>query len=168
MILRVGEWKLDIDVQRTMQYYAKESEQRCDCAYCRNFSAVVDEKFPDLRSFLVQFGVDIDTPDESMPYDGPGEMWYVNVYSVCGKILEGDGKKLEVDGVNIHLFSENRRQVPSYSPEPSFFLETGMIALPWVLDEPMEETISPANEPSFLEKMWHKLLSWVKNDRVQS
>lgn len=168
MILQDADWKFDIDMQRTMQYYAEESAQRCDCAYCRNFSAAVDGKFPELRPFLAQFGIDIDTPDESMPFDQPGEMWYENVYSVCGNILDGDDTIRNIYGIDVHVSSENTIGIPSSAPKPCFYLSIGMIRLPWVLDEPMEETVSPANEPTFLAKMWQKLLSKVRNDPVQS
>lgn len=40
-----------------------------------------------------------------------------------------------------------------------FMLEVGEMVLPWVLEEDMDEVISPANEPEFLEKMYRKLLS---------
>ena len=168
MILQVGDWVVDIDLERTMQYYAEESAQRCDCAYCRNFSSAVDLKYPQLRPFLAQFGVDIDTPDESMPYDRPGEIWYENVYSVCGNVLKGENGIRNIDTVAVEISSENIQQIPSSAPEPHFFLNVGMIMLPWVLEEPLEETLSPANEPSFLEKMRDKLLSKIRGDRFTS
>lgn len=168
MILRVGEWVLDVYIERTLEYYAEESAQRCDCAYCRNFSASVDAEYPQLRPFLAQFGIDIDTPDESMPYDQPGKMWYENIYSVCGQILEGDQTVQTIQGVDVELSAENTREIPSSAPSPCFYLNVGMIQLPWILDEPMDETISPANEPSFLKKMWEKLLFRGGNDRLKS
>ena len=35
----------------------------------------------------------------------------------------------------------------------------------FVLEEPMQDTLSPANEPSFIMKMWDRLLGKVKNSR---
>ena len=52
MILQIDDWKFDIDMERTMEYSAKEAAEHCDCAYCRNFYAAVDEHCSDLRPFL--------------------------------------------------------------------------------------------------------------------
>ena len=38
-------------------------------------------------------------------------------------------------------------------------LEVGELELPWVMDEPWEDVISPANEPEFLERMYRKLMA---------
>lgn len=45
-----------------------------------------------------------------------------------------------------------------------FFLGVSQIILPWVLGEPMKDTVSPANELSFLKKMWARLLSKPHRD----
>ena len=44
---------------------------------------------------------------------------------------------------------------------PYFVLWVGPMNLPWVLDEPLEEEeiVSPANQPSFLKRMWNWLLN---------
>ena len=135
--------EFDIDLDQTMLCRAKEAEDPCDCAYCRNFAASVDGRYPNLRPFLAQFGIDICYPDESMPFDMPGEMWYENQYSVCGNILTGDQATLVVDGVEVHFHRENLLHINPVCPEPCFFVGVGMMRLPWVLDEPMGEVRSP-------------------------
>lgn len=165
MILEIDDWKFDIDMTATMEYSAKEVAEHCDCAYCRNFYAAVDGVYPNLRPYLAQFGLDIEAPDESLPIDIENEMWYDSVYLVCGKILAAGSSDLLCDGVQIRPTKEHELHINSRCPEPRFFLDVGRLILPWLLDEPMEDVISPANEPSFLKKMWNKLLKrQPKND----
>ena len=42
--------------------------------------------------------------------------------------------------------------------EETFKLEVGEIPMPWVLEEDMNEIISPANEPECLERMYKRLI----------
>ena len=167
MILVLGDAQFDIDLEKTMDYYAREGEERCDCAYCRNFSAAVDRLYPNLRKFLSQFGIDIATPDSSMPYDYPNEMWYENVYCVAGNILKGEMYSFTVDGVEVYACKDVPHTNAACS-DAHFFLCVGMIILPWVLEEPMHDVLSPANEPSFLRKMWDKLLSRIAKTDLTS
>jgi hypothetical protein len=47
--------------------------------------------------------------------------------------------------------------------EPYFILALDGLEILWELEEePFEEVISPANEPSFLKKMWDRLLEKLK------
>lgn len=168
MILDLGDATFDIDFEKTVLYYAAEVKERCDCAYCRNFSVTVDWEYPSLRPLLARFGIDIDTPDESMPYDQPNEIWYENVYSVTGSILEGEDLSFLVDGVTVHVYADHQHKAYTACPAPRFYIRVGMMILPWALNEPMEDVLSPANEPSFLQKMWRRLLSRVKNTDITS
>lgn len=166
MILQIDDWIFDIDMERTMERSAAEAREHCTCAYCRNFYAAVDARYPNLRPFLAQFGIDIEAPDEMMPFDFPDEMWYENVYSVSGRILSAEEIAFTIDGVEVWIYSENKIHINPISPEPCFFIGVGMTVLPWVLDEPMKDVLSPANEPSFLKKMWDKLLGKADNTGI--
>jgi hypothetical protein len=166
MHLKIDGLQLDIDLDGTMLHQAKEAENPCDCAYCRNFSAAIDGAYPNLRSFLAQFGLDITLADESMPYDQPNQMWYENVYCVCGRILSGDETTVEIDGTEVYFHSEH--QINSACPQPRFYITVGMMRLPWVLDEPVADVISPANDPSFLQKMWNRLLTRYGKLKIKS
>lgn len=170
MILQIDDWKFDIDMVRTMEYSSAEAKYHCDCAYCRNFYAVVDTDYPQLRPFLSQFGIDIEAPDELMPYDIGEDMYYEGIYMVCGTILQ-IGRKPILDCGCLTIVPREYGDGPQNNhncPEPFFALDVGTVILPWVLDEPMRETVSPANEPSFLKKMWLRLLSRVRPDNLQS
>ena len=172
MILQLEDWKFDIDIARTMKYSAAEAAEHCDCAYCRNFYAAVDQCYPDFRPFMAQFGLDVEAPDELMPFDFEGEMYYDGTYMVCGRILQAGQAPLELSGIRIRATVDDGTgkmiQVNHSCPEPCFALDISSIVLPWVLNEPISETVSPANVPSFLKKMWDKLLGNEPNNKVNS
>lgn len=170
MRLKIADWEFDIDMERTMAYSAAEAAEHCDCAYCRNFYEVVDTDYPELRPFLAQFGLDIEAPDELMPYDVADDMHYDGVYMVSGRILQKGQKPLLDHGcLTIEAREyEDGLLINHNCPEPCFALDVGTVILPWVLDEPMKDTISPANEPSFLKKMWDRLLGKAKKSDIES
>ena len=156
MILEIDGWKFDVDMEATMEYSSNEAKDYCNCAYCRNFYAAVDNAYPNLRPFLAQFGLNIEAPDELMPFDMEDRMDYDGVYAVAGRILHVGDELLQVDGLRIA--PELDSQIDHSQLEPCFYLAIDNIQLPWVLDEPMKDVVSPANFPSFLKKMWNKLL----------
>ena len=49
MRLQLADWVFEIHMDATMQYSAAEAAEHCDCAYCRNFYAALDARYPDLR-----------------------------------------------------------------------------------------------------------------------
>ena len=163
MILQIDDWVFDIDIDQTMAYSSAEAAEHCECAYCRNFYGAVDQVYPELRPFLTQFGLDIEAPDEQMPYDMDGKMYYDSVYMVCGSITQWGSKPFRLGNVLIRPSVDV--ECDHLCPEPHFALEVDSVILPWILDEPMEETVSPANFPEFLKKMWERLLGkFTKND----
>ena len=168
MILQIDDWKFDIDMERTMAYSANEATEHCGCAYCRNFYVAVDQEYPALRPYLAQFGLNIEAPDEQMPYDYQEKMYYDSAYMVSGTILSMGRKPLLVGDVLISPKSADDVQINHSCPEPCFALDVGTVALPWVLDEPMKDTVSPANFPFFLKKMWQRLLGKAQKDKTDS
>lgn len=166
MILQIEDWTFNIDMERTMEYSAAEAADHCDCAYCRNFYESVDQVYPELRPFLAQFGLNIEAPDEQMPYDMDGKMYYDSLYMVCGSITQSGVRPILLG--NVLIRPSICVECNHSCSEPNFALEVESVILPWIMDEPMEETVSPANFPEFLRKMWERLLGkFTKND-VQS
>ena len=164
MILRIGDWKFDVDTVRTMAYSAAETAEHCTCAYCRNFYTAVDTDYPELRPFLAQFGINVEAPDELMPYDIGNDMHYDGIYMVCGTILQTGPKPILDCGfltVEAREYDDSMH-INHTCPQPHFVLDVGTVILPWVLDEPREETLSPANEPSFLKKMWTRMIFRIR------
>ena len=168
MIIQIDDWKFDIDMTSTMEYSSGELAEHCDCAYCRNFYAAVDQVYPELRPFLAQFGVEIEAPDELMPYDFNAEMCYYGIYSVSGTILNCGISRLHAGQYPVNIAKDIELHVNSDCPTPSFFIEIGPLYLPWILDEPMKDVVSPANLPSFLKKMWDNLLKRQPSQEIQS
>ncbi len=152
MILEIADWKFDIDLETTMEYSAQEAKDHCNCAYCRNFYAAIDGIYPELRPFLAQFGLDIEAPDELMTFT---PTMYHSVYAVFGVILK-TGSRLDISGISVDIGEDE--QISVCCPKPYFTIGIGTFEIPWVLDEPFEDVISPANDPSFLKRMWSKFL----------
>lgn len=172
MILQIDDWKFDIDMERTMEYSADEAAEHCDCAYCRIFYAAVDRTYPELRPFLAQFGLDIEAPGE-MDTDiyRCDSIDYELGYIVFGKILRCGDTELFAGTLHASVVYPKRgTYLWEIMPKDAecFELSIPFFRLPWVLDEPMEDVVSPANEPSFLKKMWYRLLGKAKNSDITS
>lgn len=167
MILQIDDWKFDVDMSRTMEYSASEAAEHCTCAYCRNFYAAVDACYPNLRPFLAQFGIDIEAPDELMPFTATHMMV---LYAVSGRILQYNKHPILQCDVRIDPEPLETSMINTECPGPAFVLSVGPFDIPWVLDEPLVEDniVSPANEPPFLKKMWDRLLVRLKKDDIQS
>lgn len=166
MVFSIEDWEFDVDLSQTMAYSAAEAAEHCTCAYCRNFYAAVDDAYPQLRPFLANFGVDVEAPDELMPFTSTN---LLNLYAVCGKIRKAGSSPIFVSGLRIDPESQKVSMVNTACPEPLFILSVGPFDIPWVLSEPPEETeiVSPANRPSFLKRMVNWLLGRNPSDGTQ-
>ena len=157
MLLQIDDWKFDIDMARTMEYSAAEAADHCDCAYCRNFYAAVDVAYPGLREFLAEFGIHIEAPEELMPFTATNILC---AYAIEGKILQFGNPIMRFGDISIYAENPDTAMVPVHQVKmPYFILWVGPMDLPWVLEEPLieEEIVSPANQPSFLKRMWNRL-----------
>lgn len=146
MVIAFADWKFRVDVAATMEQTTRYSKDHCTCAYCRNFYATVDEAYPDLRPFLAKFGVYLDGPSEVMPLE-PNLI--LVCYRVHGEVLSRGREDFWLGDVH-------------FSVEPSedgtFLLWAGEMDVPWVLEEDMDEVVSPANLPEFMERMRQTVL----------
>ena len=96
---------------------------------------------PLLRAVMEQFGVHLEGPCELMPFT-PTLM--LACYRVDGQILQWGKAQLSVKGVTL---------LPEAGDGETFLLWVGEIQLPWLQNEPVEEVVSPANLPEFMERM---------------
>ena len=146
MILQIDDWKFQVDLERTKEHSSFVSSEHCTCGYCENYYRAAGMTYPELKPFLCRFGIMVDGPSEMYPIE---PTLYLVGYRVFGQILQFGKGPMMVGSVPV-------------TAEPvddvHFMLEVGEIPLPWVLAEDMEEVISPANEPEFLEKMYRKLM----------
>ena len=141
MILKLGDWKFRVDVEATAERTRKYSYEHCQCGYCKNFYDAIDVAHPELRSALENFGIHLEGPCELMPFE-PTLM--LACYRVDGQILQWGRASLSVRGVQI---------LPESGDSETFLLWIGEIPLPWLQDEPVDEVVSPANLPEFLDRM---------------
>ena len=141
MILKLGDWKFRVNAQATAERTRRYSYEHCQCGYCKNFYDAIDIAYPELRPVMEHFGVNLEGPCELMPFE-PTLM--LACYRVDGQILQWGRDRLSVKGVTL---------LPEAADEETFLLWVGEVQLPWLQKEPVEEVVSPANLPEFLERM---------------
>lgn len=141
MILSLADWAFRVDISATQEHTSQNAGDHCLCGYCKNYYDTVSVCYPGLEQFLRTFGVNIAGPSELMPFE---PTYLLACYRVQGEIIAFGTAPLTADGIAIQ---------PEPAGEGSFFLWVGELALPWVQSEDMNEVISPANLPEFLERM---------------
>lgn len=156
MIIRIADWVFDADIPATMAYSAAVWEDHCTCGYCRNFYETLDGAYPSLKSFLKQFGMNSLTPEEMSPIE---PTLCIISYCISGTIVKRGIYPLDSGEVvfSVSTHEENPLYEPPFG-KPFFVLTSGLLELPWVLDEDMNEVISPANEPEYMQRMMNRLL----------
>lgn len=146
MILEIADWVFDVDITATMADSAEKAHDHCTCGYCRNFYEALDGAYPELRAFLAQFGIDSEGVSELLPFE---PTLYLVGYDVKGSILSAGKRAITVDGAVIE---------PENVDSACFRLTVGELMLPWILEEDMDEVVSPANDPECLSRMNEILL----------
>lgn len=146
MLLQIDDWIFDIDVEKTAEHSSFAASDHCTCGYCENYYRAARLQYPGLRRFLLQFGLQTEGPVEMYPFE---PTLYLALYRVTGRIVAFGKGPMMADGVPV---------TAQPSEEPFFMLEVGEMVLPWLLQEDMNEVISPANEPEFLDKMYRKMI----------
>lgn len=166
MIVQIYDWVFDVDIPATMAYSAAVCEDHCTCGYCRNFYETLDDAYPSLKPFLKQFGMNSLTPEEMSPIE---PTLCIVSYCFSGTIVKRGIYPLDTGEVVFTVSTHD--QNPLYKPpfgKPFFVLTSGLLELPWVLDEDMDEVISPANEPEYMERMMNRLLENTDSEIILS
>ena len=161
MYIALADWVLDVDVPLTMELSAEQAKEHCNCGYCRNYYAGLDGACPSLRPFLANFGLDAEGPDELCPFE---PTIYEATYIVQGQILRSGKEQLYIDQIPLKICPAKDADICTEHPEPYFVFRIGLMELPWKLDEPMEQVVSPANEEAYLQRMQQKLLKLLDAD----
>lgn len=141
LIVKLGDWRFRVDVEATAERTRKYSYEHCQCSYCKNFYDAIDLAYPELRPVMEHFGVNLEGPCELMPFE-PTLM--LACYRVDGEILQWGKSQLSVKGVTI---------LPEAGDSETFLLWVGEVQLPWLQKEAVEDVVSPANLPEFMERM---------------
>lgn len=165
MILTVGDWTFDADVPGTMAYSAGVWNNHCTCGYCRNFYETLNSAYPQIGVFLSQFGMNPLTPEEMMPFEPT--LCTVS-YCISGRVLRQGRSIIDIGGVTFTVGQPEDFDFDTACSWPYFVLTSGFLELPWVLDEDMDEVISPANEPEYLQKMSERLLQSMDSESILS
>lgn len=125
--------------------YREINNDQCDCAYCRNYYKTFINKYPEITSFLEEFGLDINYPLEAMPEKeilaesdkNDKTMEYTVYFPVKGEIFE-DELIIRIENTKLRILKGSDSKNPCPNPkmeEPYLLLELNSIKLPWILDE---------------------------------
>ena len=166
MLLKVADWLFDVDFPDTMAYSAGVWEDHCTCGYCRNFYETLDNAYPSLKPFMKQFGMNSLTPEEMSPIE---PTLCRITYCISGRIVKRG--IYPVDSGEVVFTISTDEENPFFDPpfgKPFFVLTTGLLELPWVLEEDMDEVISPANEPEYMQRMMNRLLENTDSEMMLS
>ncbi len=107
------DYEFDVDVQKTSEYYDKHS--LCDCPACKNFYYQVKNAFPILSSFLADFGVKVDKPDETgWSEEGKEIDYHFVAYTVDGKIRKLGKYEIDIKDGGLFLSIVINEQTSDY------------------------------------------------------
>ena len=147
MIFEFGHQKVDIDVERTRQFYLEDGLLDCPCDDCVNYVNAVDKLPEPVKVFFDNLGVNIKNPAEISTLCAVSEktVVYHGFYYVCGNVLDNDnlGEEFDEDDESYYAIAPHfwayflrKFALPEDQlPKPLIWLEfTGRI--PWVLDKP--------------------------------
>lgn len=136
LIQTFGKTTVEFDFDLTKEYY--KTHTVCDCCDDKNYQHLAKSKFPELDTFLSQFGADISRPDEtgSVYLDKSETIQYLFVaYTVVGKIIT-DGQEtitLTEYGPPVKI-SINNEHYPNEQKGDYFTIVVSGIEMPWLLD----------------------------------
>lgn len=156
MIITLGDWQFQVDAVATEDYTTRCSLDHCTCPYCKNFYENIDRTQPMLRPVLEKFGIFLNGPCEVMPFE---PTLVAACYRVTGKILSRGESYLHVEDVPLR---------PEEADDRTFFLWIGPVELPWTQEIPVDEVLSPANQPEFMDRMMQRLLKWAEYEDFSS
>lgn len=156
MEIHLADWHFLVDLYATEEYTLKCSMDHCNCPYCQNYYENAHRVQPELSPVLAKFGIFFHGPCEVMPFE---PTLVAACYRVTGKILRKGNALLHVNGAALR---------PEEADDRTFFLWVGPIELPWTQNTAVEDVISPANEPDFMDRMMQRLLTWAEADELDS
>ena len=118
MIFRFSDFVLDVDVERTREFYDRDdvevTSDKCTCAGCQNYDKAIMQAPTAVFDFFRILGIDPRKPAEVFDVmgglDEDGTVYYNGFYHVCGTRLEGedawvhtakDSKHLDVNRMHV-------------------------------------------------------------------
>ncbi len=157
MIFELGNYIIDVDVEKTREYYVnpETAPRPCTCTGCRNFREYAKNCPDTLRDFTVSLGIDIEKPYEvyGINETGDGKLLYGGWWHLCGTVIKTDYRIGALDdGTSAILYDAYRvtedfsvtfsdemlAPMPRDFPTPRFTMEI-TATLPMLTDEVRDE-----------------------------
>ena len=152
MILQYGNYKVDIDAEKTRRLYEKAETvtEGCSCQSCRNFYHAVDALPQPVRDFFEKLGIDLKRAFDATGWyrEKDGTVHYTGILMACGNVLEGESPWKKKDNGSSYWDKDTSYQVaerfhvgffnnnPFREDYPAPDVEIVFSAdIPWVLDE---------------------------------
>lgn len=156
-IVEKEDYVFNVDIEKTKEYYATRT--LCVCEECQNFYRQAEDTFPKLKSFLLNFGIDVAQPDEicSIYYKGNVE-YYAVAYTAVGECLQCGEYEIDIEDGGLFLSIVINKN-PVYPNEQEdrrcFEIVVYNIRLPWVLETPHETEV----------RFWAKIKRWFNRGK---
>ena len=163
MIFRFSNFVIDVDVERTREFYARDDRWQCSCQDCRNYDKAILTAPATVLDFLGSMGIDPRKPTEVFNTTGmieeDGTIPYNGWLHVCGTLAEGPDTVIErvtEDGVR----GLSYRWDLAYRPDPAY---------PFELLPTREIDLIPENFPApVLQMEINTRLPWVLPEPYQN
>lgn len=151
-LLEIGKYLLDIDTDKTKEFYSLTDEISCDCQGCRNFKKWSINLHKDLFSFFESLGVNPEKLEEMSICckNKNGTVFYNGYYNICGKILQGKNEKIRIsknhykypddalveisESFSVSFFDNDIYLLNEDFPKPVIKMNINA-DVPWLLDE---------------------------------
>lgn len=107
MIFNFGQYRIDVDVDKTKFFYEKATRvsEGCSCVNCQNYEQA-EEYLPELvQRFFDTLGIDYKKACECYVNcsNNDGTLFYGGFYHICGTMLSGNSAWIDVNENCSHL-----------------------------------------------------------------
>lgn len=117
---------MNINMRKTQEYYLSEDSIPCECAHCQNYIHQIEQKYPDIVSYLAGMNIDVLRPFELISVElGKNEIEYL----LCQYVVYGsceDDYYICIDNIP---FGKSSCHPSTNIVEEHFVLEFGPIVL---------------------------------------
>lgn len=150
--ITIGDWKLEVDVEKTKDFYQSYHQitEGCECLYCKNFVNAIEIMPKPVLDFFQSLGIDPTKEGEVSEYyeKEEGMHLYGGFFHIVGELISGPdcwvatseevshlatNKMIEINDFKFG-FTHGISSLPEGFPKPTLQLEFEGI-IPWVLKE---------------------------------
>ena len=130
MIFEFGRYTIDVDIEKTKEFYssslAVRTDEACSCHMCQNFSGAIMTSSRLVLDFLRGLGVDPQKAEEVCGVLGDCEetVGYLGWYPIVGTLLKG-----RVEG---KVYNESNAFLPDSNSEFMFWFEDDRSKMGWI------------------------------------